>query len=214
MTFRIDRFFDKARSGRSTVGIGEYGAYASIYRHDDPYTDPNNASKNHSEEWQVAVHHDQYACIRRDRRVWGSFIWMMFDAASDNRDEGDHKGVNDKGLVTHDHRTPKDAYYFYQANWTEKPMLHLCSKRMTEVGESFSVTGFSNGEEVSLLVNGKLVGVKKPDEVKTVLWKSVPMDIGLNVVELRAGTLVDRCTWMRRVAAGRTENGSSGKINM
>ena len=214
MTSRIDRFFDKARSGRSTVGIGEYGSYASIYRHDDPYAASNNAAKNHSEEWQVVVHHDQYACIRRDRRVWGSFIWMMFDTASDNRDEGDHKGINDKGLVTHDHRTPKDAYYFYQANWTEKPMLHLCSKRMTEVGESFSVTGFSNCGEVSLFVNGKFVGAKKPDEVKTVLWKSVPMDMGLNVVELRAGTFVERCTWMRRGAAERTGKGVSGKINM
>ena len=198
MTSRIDRFFDKARSGRRTVGIGEYGAYASIYRHDDPYAASNNASKNHAEEWQVAVHHDQYACIKRDRRVWGSFIWMMFDAASDNRDEGDHKGINDKGLVTHDHRTTKDAFYFYQANWTEKPVLHLCSKRMTEVGERFSVTGFSNCGEVSLFVNGKLVGTKKPDEVKTVLWKSVPMDTGLNVIELRAGKLVDSCTWLRR----------------
>ncbi len=198
MTSRIDRFFDKARSGRSTVGIGEYGAYASIYRHDDPYKASNNAAKNHAEEWQVAVHHDQYACIKRDRRVWGSFVWMMFDTASDNRDEGDHKGINDKGLVTHDHRTPKDAYYFYQANWTGKPVLYLCSKRMTEVGEKFSVTGFSNCEEVSLFVNGKLVGTKKPDEVKTVLWKSVPMDPGLNVVELRAGGLIDRCTWHRR----------------
>ena len=212
-TERIDRFFAKARSGRSTVGIGEYGAYASIYRHDDPYAAANNASKIHAEEWQVVVHHDQYACIKRDPRVWGSFIWMMFDAASDNRDEGDHKGINDKGLVTHDHRTSKDAYHFYRANWTAAPMLHLCSKRMAKVGERFSVTGFSNCGPVSLFVNGRLLGTKAPDEVNTVVWRNVGFDVGVNVVELRAGELVDRCTWLR-AASGTSATTAAEKINM
>ena len=213
LTARVDRFFDKARSGRSTVGIGEYGAFASIYRHVDPYASAQQATKLHAEEWQVVVHHDQYACIKRDPRVWGSFIWMMFDTASDNRDEGDHKGINDKGLVTHDHQTPKDAYYFYRANWTAAPMLHLCSKRMAKVGERFTVTGFANCGPVSLSVNGRSLGTKEPDAVKTVVWRDVNFDVGVNVVELRAGNLVERCTWLRD-ESGSSFKTAAEKINM
>lgn len=213
VTARMDRFFGGPEAaGKKTVGIGEYGAFASIHRHDDPYRPSNAAEKRHAEEWQVAVHHDQYACIRRDPRIWGSFVWMMFDTASDNRDEGDHKGINDKGLVSHDHRKLKDAYHFYRANWRPEPVLHLCSKRMSEVGETFSVTGFSNVGKVSLFVNGRLVGAQEPDEVKTVLWKHVPFAEGLNVVELRAGDRVERCTWLRRATA--VSAGAQDKVNM
>ena len=144
------------------------------------------------------MHHDQYACIRRDPRIWGSYVWMMFDTASDNRDEGDHKGINDKGLVAHDHRKTKDAYHFYRANWRDEHVLHLCSKRMAEVGETFTVVGFSNRGAVTLTVNGRTVGTQDPDEVRTVRWTNVHFDEGVNVIELCAGDLVDRCTWLRR----------------
>ena len=197
MARRIDQYFGSEEPGRRTVGIGEYGACASIYRHSDPSVDAKAAAGMHAEEWQVAVHHDQYACIRRNPRVWGSFVWMMFDAASDNREEGGQKGINDKGIVSHDHKTPKDAYFYYRANWTSDPVLHLCSKRMIKVGERFSVVGFSNVGKVSLFVNGRLVGEKEPDEVNTVVWKDVPFAIGVNVVELRAGNISDSCTWLR-----------------
>ena len=49
--------------------------------------------------------------------LWGTFLWVMFDFASDNRHEGDHPGINDKGLVTGDRKTRKDAFFWYRANW-------------------------------------------------------------------------------------------------
>ena len=49
--------------------------------------------------------------------MWGLFVWVMFDFASARRTEGDRDGVNDKGLVTGDRKTRKDAFYFYKANW-------------------------------------------------------------------------------------------------
>jgi len=51
-------------------------------------------------------------------RLWGTFIWQMFDSASDNRNEGEQPGINDKGLVTRDRRIRKDAFYLYKANWS------------------------------------------------------------------------------------------------
>lgn len=42
----------------------------------------------------------------------------MFDFGSSSRFEGESPGINDKGLVTYDRKTPKDAYFFYRANWS------------------------------------------------------------------------------------------------
>ncbi|MCH5270673.1 MAG: hypothetical protein J1E83_07975 [Lachnospiraceae bacterium] len=39
--------------------------------------------------------------------LWGKYVWCMFDFASDGREEGDTKGLNDKGLMTRE-RKPTD----------------------------------------------------------------------------------------------------------
>ena len=52
----------------------------------------------------------------------------MFDFASARRTEGDRDGVNDKGLVTGDRKTRKDAFYFYKANWNPEPMVYITSR--------------------------------------------------------------------------------------
>ncbi len=68
------------------------------------------------------MHHvENYRAIAKDGRLWGSFLWVMFDLGSDARREGAFMGRNDKGLVTWDRKNFKDAYYFYRANWTDTP---------------------------------------------------------------------------------------------
>ena len=44
----------------------------------------------------------------------------MFDFAVSTRHEGGMPGRNDKGLVTYDRKTKKDAFYFYKANWSDE----------------------------------------------------------------------------------------------
>ena len=195
MTARIDAHLSANR--RSIAGIGEYGAGASVHHHENPLSDhKRHDSSFHPEEMQTAIHRVEYDCIRKHDRLWGTYIWAMFDFASDNRCEGDHKGVNDKGLVTRNRRVKKDVYHFYQANWTTVPKLHLCSKRMLDANAAtVNVMGFSNVGEVTLYVNGKQVGVQKPDGVCTVEWRNVDLAEGYNVIELKAGTLSDSCTW-------------------
>jgi beta-galactosidase len=51
---------------------------------------------------------------------------------------------------------PKDAYYFYQSQWTQKPMVHLLPHwTWTEAGQLINVWVFSNCDEVELFVNGR-----------------------------------------------------------
>ena len=114
------------------------------------------------------------------------------------RHEADRHGINNKGLVTYDRRTAKDAFYLYKANWNPEPELHLVGSRMTTLtNATVNVMAFSNVGDVTLSVNGRIVGVAKPDRVRTCCWRDVPLSMGLNHVEVRAEGRVRRAEWMR-----------------
>ncbi len=55
---------------------------------------------------------------------------------------------------------PKDGYYFYQSQWSDKPMVHLFPhwSWSGHEGEQIKITGFTNGDEVELFINGKSQG--------------------------------------------------------
>jgi hypothetical protein len=65
--------------------------------------------------------HEVHWLAMKDRPyLWGKFVWNMFDFAVDGRNEGETAGRNDKGLVSYDRRTKKDAFYWYKANWSSE----------------------------------------------------------------------------------------------
>ena len=200
MPKNIDRALKECGSTKPMLGLGEYGSGASVYHHENPLKEHKRQDGSfHPEETQTWIHRLEYKHILAHPKVWGSYVWAMFDFASDNRDEGDHKGINDKGLVTHDHRTTKDAYHFYRVNWNPEPQLYLCSKRMIDAdADKVTVMGFSNVGDVTLTVNGKVVGTQTPDEVKSVIWNDVVLKPGVNCIELSAGGKTDFCTWRYR----------------
>ncbi len=107
--------------------ISEYGHGADIAAHEVPVKRPQATSAWHPEEWQAYAHEVNYGEIQKRPQLWGTFIWNMFDFATAERKEGAKGGINDKGLVTYDRATRKDAFYFYKANWNPDPMLHLTS---------------------------------------------------------------------------------------
>jgi beta-galactosidase len=119
----------------------------------------------------------------------------MFDFASDGRDEGDRPGLNDKGLVTADRKTRKDAFYWYQANWSSKPVVHITAARDTpRFTSGTDVKVYANTPEVSLTVNGVQLGTRVPeDHVAT--WSGVTLRPGRNTVVATSGGVTDRVTW-------------------
>ncbi|MBR3018714.1 MAG: DUF4982 domain-containing protein [Clostridia bacterium] len=56
---------------------------------------------------------------------------------------------------------PKDAYYFYQAMWTKKPMVHIGIYWDWNEGQLIDVPVMTNGAEAELFLNGKSLGRKK-----------------------------------------------------
>src|SRR5262249_5937120 len=132
----LGRTLDNAHRQHSELpmSVSEYGAGAALTQHsDDPNGGPvNSHGRPHPEEYQTLYHEQSWEVLRQRAYLWGSFVWNLFDFASDEREEGDLTDVNDKGLVSYDRRIRKDAFYFYRANWSSQPTLHLTGRRYTD----------------------------------------------------------------------------------
>ena len=187
-----------ALTPRKTIGVTEYGAGGNVDCHESAEVRNAPLAPFHSEEYQAWVHHFNYEDIKADPRVWGSYVWLMFDFGADSRREGSRFGLNDKGLVGFDHATRKDAFFFYKANWTDAPLLHLAGKRMTETTNStVKVMAFWNGPgDVSLKVNGVSRGSLAADSVKTAIWDGIVLSQGRNEIEVSAGGFTEKAVWL------------------
>lgn len=145
-----------ARMPNRPIGVSEYGAGASILHQEDPVMRrPVADGYWHPEQWQTSFHEVHWRELGARPYLWSNFIWLGFDFPSFKRNEGDRPAINDKGLVTEDRRTFKDAYYWYQANWSDVPMLHITSRR--DVNKRIArvkVKVFSNQPQVRLRLNG------------------------------------------------------------
>lgn len=185
------------------IAVSEYGAGASIYQQQDSLRQPTPNSWWHPENWQTEYHVRNWEIISQRPYVWGSFVWNMFDFGAAHRTEGDRPGINDKGLVTHDRKTRKEAFYFYKANWNPEPMVRIEGHRNTLRRRAVTeVRVFANVPEVTLRVNGKEIGTLRPDRLKTCTFKDVRLAPGENLIEATAKsgkeTLSDTCRWTLR----------------
>lgn len=178
------------------IGISEYGAGASTRHQQDTIVQPVPSGRWHPENWQLEYHIENWRIISTRPYVWGSFVWNMFDFGAAHRTEGDRTGINDKGLVSHDRKDRKDAFYFYRANWNPEPMVYIAGRRNTLRRRTVTdVTVFSNCGAVTLTVNGRTVGVAEPDEVNVCRFRNVALDEGTNIIEASAGKVADECRW-------------------
>lgn len=182
------------------IGISEYGAGGSIIQHSSKVKKPNPMGSPHPEEWQSYYHEVHWKAFAERPFVWGTYVWNMFDFGSQFRREGDTPGLNDKGLVTFDRKTKKDAFYFYKASWSEEPVLYIAERkfRIREDKET-RVKVYSNLSEVELIVNGTSMGTRT-GENSIFLWEDVELIEGNNVIEAKASTngqsLTDACVWV------------------
>jgi|HubBroStandDraft_1064217.scaffolds.fasta_scaffold00031_21 beta-galactosidase len=190
-----------ARHPLLPIAVSEYGAGAALTQHsDDPAGGPINPhGRPHPEEYQNLYHENSWAAIRSRGYLWGTFIWNLFDFSSDSRREGDLTDINEKGLVSYDRQSRKDAFYFYRANWNSTPTLHLVGRRYVDRAYAVvDVKAYSNAPEVSLAVNGTPLGTV-PCANGICSWPAVHLSPGGNelVVTARiAGrTLTDSMRW-------------------
>lgn len=180
--------------------VSEYGAGANVAQHEQNPTQPVPTGLWHPEEWQAEVHEAAWATMKERPFVWGTFVWCMFDFAVSTRHEGGQPGLNDKGLVTYDRKTKKDAFYFYKANWSDEPVLYITSRRFTERTNAVTdVKIYSNAKEVELSLNGVSQGKHADGTNGVFIWQDVQLKSGENRVETKSErngeNLSDSCVW-------------------
>jgi len=90
--------------------------------------------------------------------VIGDFMWTGIDYIGESR----WPGKNSSSGVIDMCGFPKDGYYFYQSQWTKKPMVHLFPHWNWEgkEGTVIPVVVYTNCDSVELFVNGKSFGIK------------------------------------------------------
>lgn len=178
--------------------VSEYGAGASILHQEDPPRTVVPASGWHPEQYQALYHERNWLELKDKPYLWGTFIWVGFDLASAGRNEGDRRGINDKGLVTYDRKVRKDAWYWYRAWWSDQPTLYITSRRFTERSDrDATVKIYTSAPAATLFLNGVEIGTR-PAVDRIVRWP-VTLRRGANAIEVRATAkgeaLSDRVTW-------------------
>jgi beta-galactosidase len=90
--------------------------------------------------------------------VIGDFMWTGIDYLGEARwpSKNSSSGVIDLCGF------PKDAYYFYQSQWTTKPVVHLAPhwNWKGKEGQVIQVMAYTNCDTVELFLNGKSFGMK------------------------------------------------------
>ncbi len=169
--------FHKMHPDRA-LGVSEYGAENIMLWHS---AQPFN--HDYTEEYATIYHHEMLKVFETRPWLWATHVWNMFDFAADMRNEGGIKGRNNKGLVTMDRKTKKDAYYVYKAYWTKEPMVYITSRRFRDraPGER-DVRIYTNAETVTLTINGKVCGTLQAKD-RMVIFPEVELLPGENTLK-------------------------------
>ena len=183
------------------MAVTEYGAGGAVSLHsDNALGGPESRNRPQAEEYESYIHEQNWSTLRSKPYLWGTFLWNSFDFGSTTRSEGNAQDINTKGIVTYDHKHRKDPYYFYKANWTATPTVHINSGLYTERAYRIAdVRAYSNAPKTSLKVNGKLIGVLANCPDRICVWKRVALSPGANNLiasgSFSRGDVEDRVQW-------------------
>ena len=136
----------------------------------------------HEATWKVMKKHDFLA---------GMYIWTGFDYIGEPTPYewpsiSSYFGIVDLAGF------PKDVYYMYQSEWTDKTVLHLFPHWNWTAGQNVDVWAYyNNADEVELFLNGKSLGTKKKEgDDLHIMWR-VPFQAGtLKAVSRKNGKTV------------------------
>lgn len=187
----MDKHLDEFHRINPTVplGISEYGVDANTRFHAD-----HPQQKDYSEEFQAWYHEQIYPKFQRRSFVWGTFIWNMFDFCSAIRDEGGTKFRNNKGLVTHDRKIRKDAFYYYKARWSDKPFVYITGKRYANRPVGFmDVKVYANVQEVELVAGNERYKTESDNGI--FIFPNVAVGLGANSIRAIANGCCDEAVF-------------------
>jgi len=133
-------------------------------RWDIPFTTGNadfscSSYDNCSAPWG-STHEETWRIMKQYEFLSGMFIWTGFDYLGEPTPYGWPARSSYFGIVDLA-GFPKDAYYLYQSEWTNKPVLHIFPHWNWQAGQQIDVWAYTNCAEVELLLNGQSQGTRK-----------------------------------------------------
>ena len=126
------------------------------YKSDREVAQVTNCYDEEKAPWGHTVR-ENWAVVRKYDFFAGCFLWTGFDYRGEPTPFKWPSCSSQFGLMDLC-GFPKDAYYFCQATYLEKPMLHLLPHWNWSEGETVRVMTVTNCDEVELLLNGKSLG--------------------------------------------------------
>jgi beta-galactosidase len=116
----------------------------------------------HEETWKIVKKHDFFS---------GMFIWTGWDYIGEPTPYPWPAVTSYFGIIDLA-GFPKDVYYMYQSEWTNKPVLHVFPHWTWKKGEKIDVVTYFNGDDVELFLNGRSQGTKrKQGNALHVFWR-------------------------------------------
>ena len=106
--------------------------------------------------------------------VAGGYVWTGFDYKGEPTPFG-WPDINSNFGIMDQCGFPKDAYYYYQSVWGDKPMVHVLPhwNWTGKEGQPIDVWAYSNAARVEVLLNGASLGAKDMPRNGHLSW-SVP----------------------------------------
>jgi beta-galactosidase len=184
---------------KQPLAVTEYGAGGAFTLHTDNVLGgkPDSRGFAQPEEFESYIHETALAQINARPWLYASWLWNSFDFATTVRTEGDAQDINTKGLVAYDHKTRKDVWYFYKANWNKTPTVRITGRRYADRAYPVAdIKVYSNSAQTQLLLNGREIGKLGACPQSTCIWSGVQLDAGDNRLVARgAGGMSDEVLW-------------------
>ena len=185
-------------AAETTSGLMTRGYYRmpsdSMYiwpvRWDIPFTDPSYACSSYDNchvPWGC-THEQAWNDVKNNDFISGMYVWTGFDYLGEPTPfwfpaRSSYFGIVDLAGF------PKDVYYMYQSEWTDKEVLHVFPHWNWQPGERVDIWAYYNqADEVELFLNGVSQGTQRKEGDKHhVSWRLEYTPGTLQVISRRNG---------------------------
>src|SRR5450432_2614322 len=138
-----------------------------------------------------STHEGTWKIIKKYDFLSGQFIWTGFDYIGEPTPypwpaRSSYFGIIDLAGF------PKDIYYMYQSEWTDKTVLHIFPHWNWKKGDTVDIWAYyNNADEVELFLNGKSLGSKrKTGDDLHVYWRINYIPGTLKAISKKNGKVV------------------------
>ena len=176
-------------SALETRGVYQFPAdlkrvWPADYKEQDTFArgnaDYTTSAYDNTHAYWGNTHEKSWLAVKNNRHMAGLFVWSGFDYLGEPLpypafpSRSSYYGIIDLAGF------PKDIYYMYMSEWSQKTVLHLFPHWNWNKGDTVDVWAYyNNADEVELFLNGKSLGIReKNDSARHVSWR-VPFIPGI-----------------------------------